>query len=320
MTSGLISIIIPVYNKISYLEETLSSVCNQSYPNLEILLIDDASTDGSLELLKKWSLKDPRIKLFPHAKNQGGNKCRNIGIEKASGEFTLIFDADDLLKVNCLENRLALFEEDTDGVLCSMGVFKEVIGDMGEKLNWNPHIEGALERFFKHDLPWTIMQPLWKTQKLKDVRGFDENFQRLQDVELHTRLLTKNLSIKVNPSKEPDCFYRVIEGRHSMDRTEFYSRWVSSAHLYFQKHKSLNKTSEKYLSGTIIETTSQLLNASKTNEITKKTARNLFYTLLDNTLKGKNRLLILLYFNIQNSSPIRVKGFKKLVHILSHGV
>tara|TARA_B100000795_G_scaffold36503_2_gene24032 strand:+ start:3773 stop:4735 length:963 start_codon:yes stop_codon:yes gene_type:complete len=315
----LVSIIIPVFNKASFLDETLTSVCGQTYASLEIILIDDASTDGSLSVLEKWKAKDSRIKLVLNAENLGGNKSRNIGISLATGKYTLLFDADDLLSASCIENRINQFEENSDVVISSMGVFNLSIGDVSSKLNWIPTDSNALIRFLRHDLPWTIMQPLWKTKTLQAHRGFDESFKRLQDVELHTRILSSGIRIKINSDQNPDCFYRIVEGRHSMDKSEFYTRWAQSASAYFQKFKSLPTVkAKKELSGTLIETASQLIMAKKNGQLSPLKTKELFKVLMENTSRSFSTIIVRIYFSFQNYIPIRIKGLKKLAHLLAH--
>lgn len=316
----LVSIIIPVFNKAAFLDETLTSVCYQTYSSLEIILIDDASTDDSLYIIEKWKAKDSRIKVVLNSKNLGGNKSRNIGISLASGKYTLLFDADDLLTSSCIEKRMSQFDEHTDVVISTMRVFNVSVGDVSSKFNWIPSENNALKRFLRHDLPWMTMQPLWKTETLQAHKGFDENFKRLQDVELHTRILSGGLRIKINSDKSPDCFYRIEEGRHSMDKTEFYTRWVQSASAYFHKFKNLSAIKAKReLSGTLIETASQLLTAKKSGQISPLKTKELFNLLLENTSNSYSIRIVKLYFFFQNSFPYRIKGLKKVAHMLAHG-
>ena len=89
-----ISVIVPVYNTGKYLDKCISSIVNQDYKNLQLILIDDGSSDNSLEILKKWELKDDRI-LILSEKHKGVSHARNIGIKKAEGEFIAFIDSDD---------------------------------------------------------------------------------------------------------------------------------------------------------------------------------------------------------------------------------
>ena len=97
-----ISIIVPVYNLEKYLPRCLNSVCNQTYKNLEIILVDDGSTDKSSDICDNWAKKDSRI-IVIHKKNGGVSSARNAGIKKATGEYIHFVDGDDWLELNCYE-------------------------------------------------------------------------------------------------------------------------------------------------------------------------------------------------------------------------
>lgn len=101
------SIVIPLYNKASFIENTLKSVLNQSFLNYEIIVINDGSTDESEEKVLKF--KDSRIQLF-NQKNQGASVARNLGIEKAKYDYIAFLDADDLWMENHLETLKNLIE------------------------------------------------------------------------------------------------------------------------------------------------------------------------------------------------------------------
>ena len=98
-----ISIIVPVYNSEKYLTRCLNSIINQTYKNLEIILIDDASTDKSKDIIKKYSSLDNRIKPIYSELNQGVSKTRNLGLKIFTGDYVFFVDADDSMKKNTLE-------------------------------------------------------------------------------------------------------------------------------------------------------------------------------------------------------------------------
>lgn len=93
----LLSVIVPVYNTIKYLERCVDSIRNQSYENIEILLVDDGSTDQSGSLCEKIALEEKRVRVF-HKENGGSSSARNIGIEHASGEYVAFVDSDDYIE------------------------------------------------------------------------------------------------------------------------------------------------------------------------------------------------------------------------------
>ncbi|HEL1654545.1 TPA: glycosyltransferase family 2 protein [Streptococcus suis] len=91
----LISVIVPVYNVEKYLSQCLESIINQTYKNIEILLINDASTDNSKQICQHYAQLDSRIKLFNKPENRGVSDSRNWGIENCVGEYIIFIDSDD---------------------------------------------------------------------------------------------------------------------------------------------------------------------------------------------------------------------------------
>lgn len=100
-----VSIIIPIYNKEKYLSRCLASIINQSYQNLEIICINDGSTDNSSDIVKEYQNKDKRIILIEQ-ENKGVGTARNKGIEISTGKYILFIDADDALEMNAVETYL----------------------------------------------------------------------------------------------------------------------------------------------------------------------------------------------------------------------
>ena len=100
--NDLISVIIPVYNVEKYLEKCVNSVINQTYSNIEIILVDDGSTDSSGKMCEELSKMDKRVKVF-HKKNGGLSDARNYGIDKAIGEYICFVDSDDFVTKDMCE-------------------------------------------------------------------------------------------------------------------------------------------------------------------------------------------------------------------------
>ncbi len=110
MKQPLISIIVPVYNTEQFIRETIESVQSQTYTNWELLMVDDASTDKSIEVINGFQQEDGRIKLIHHKYNQGVAKARNTGIEMAKGVFIAFLDADDLWAPTKLTQQLEFMQ------------------------------------------------------------------------------------------------------------------------------------------------------------------------------------------------------------------
>jgi len=100
--TDLVSIVVPVYNAEKYLPRCIESIINQSYKNLEVILVNDGSTDNSGRICDLYAKKDNRIKLI-HTENNGPAKARNIGINNSNGEFIFFIDADDFIESNAIE-------------------------------------------------------------------------------------------------------------------------------------------------------------------------------------------------------------------------
>lgn len=114
----MISVIIPVYQARPYLEKCVNSVINQSYVNLEILLLDDGSTDGSAEICDQLAKQDCRIKVI-HKKNTGVADTRNLGISLAKGDYISFVDSDDYIDICMYQNMMEIAEEyGCDVVMC----------------------------------------------------------------------------------------------------------------------------------------------------------------------------------------------------------
>ncbi len=106
-----ISVIMPCYNTEQYVEETLKSVLNQSFKDYEIICLNDGSTDGTLEILKRYQQSYPNIRVIS-SENHGSAYQRNTGVQCAQGKYIYYMDSDDLLKENCLETLYQYAEAD----------------------------------------------------------------------------------------------------------------------------------------------------------------------------------------------------------------
>lgn len=116
--NSLISVIVPIYNVEKYLDKCIGSIVNQTYINLEIILVDDGSPDNCPKLCDEWQKKDDRIKVI-HKTNGGVSKARNIGIKSSNGEFIAFIDADDWIEKNYFSEMIKYMDDDVDVVGCA---------------------------------------------------------------------------------------------------------------------------------------------------------------------------------------------------------
>ncbi len=105
-----VSIIIPAYNSEKYLKRCINSICNQTYKNIEIIIIDDGSTDDTFNICEEYAKRDDRIK-FIHKKNEGVSVARNRGIKSANGKYIMFVDSDDWIENNAVEICIKYMED-----------------------------------------------------------------------------------------------------------------------------------------------------------------------------------------------------------------
>jgi len=186
-----ISVVIPVFNKGFILNETLNSVLQQTFTNYEIIIVNDGSTDNSLELLSKF--KDPRIQIYSQ-ENKGAAAARNLGIEKSNGEFIAFLDADDYWFPNHLEELIKLSEQFPNcGSYCSRYQIKNT-----KKSVLNPTFKnissefiGIVENYFASNFPFKInitLNQMIPKKIVTEMGGFTEGVTNGQDLELWTKI------------------------------------------------------------------------------------------------------------------------------------
>lgn len=189
--NNLISVIMSVKNGEIFLDKSIQSILNQSYKNLEFLILDDCSTDESYEIIKNYGKKDKRIKFFRNDKNLGLTASLNILISKSKGSIIARQDADDISVSDRLEKQLKkLNDSDSDFVVSRakslqnnsyIPRFSYYLPDKFIMKYKNPFIHGTL---------------LIKKSVLISENGYDEKFYYAQDYELFKRLLQKNIKYK----------------------------------------------------------------------------------------------------------------------------
>ncbi|EPR74767.1 glycosyltransferase [Winogradskyella psychrotolerans RS-3] len=292
---GLVSIIIPTYNRISFLLKAVESCINQVYNNVEIIIIDDGSTDGTEEIVSALLKTDWKLHNIQYYRqtNAGASAARNYGLRLAKGEFIQFLDSDDLLFENKLENQIQFIKSNNlEGCSC--------YGYMGEDLEKPKDLEvigkpfdsinQLIDKLCNGVHVMQTSAPLWTKHMLLKSKGWDEHLGFGDDLEYHIRVLLKTKRFKF--LEEHLFFLRV----HQQDR-------LSDASL------SINAI----LSG--IETQKKIVRALKaehhwTSEINKGITKNC-RTLYVNLLNYKNAFVIKDYETwLINELKIESKPFK----------
>ena len=167
----IISIVIPVYNVESYISQCLDSIVNQSYRNLEIILIDDGSTDRSGEICDKYAAKDARI-IVKHQKNGGAANAKNAALKIASGDYLAFVDSDDYVEPDAYDYMISILEEYDADVI--QGSFRYIYKNKKEDYPaTDKNMEyGTIEYLKKYTENWTcalLWDKLYKRSLFQDI-------------------------------------------------------------------------------------------------------------------------------------------------------
>lgn len=186
MEKNLVSIIIPVYNSVTFIEETLKSIINQTYSNIEIICVDDCSTDQTVHRIKNYQKKDKRIHLLQLPYNSGISFAINSGVKKAKGRFIARIDADDIALPNRLEIQKQFLDQHPNVAI--VGSWIELFGNKNEIWHYrqsSDHIK-TLFLFRTNGFPHNSL--LIKREIFDDF-AYDSNYDGVEDTELWCRII-----------------------------------------------------------------------------------------------------------------------------------
>lgn len=171
MRDGVISVVVPVYNVEPYLKECLESIINQTYRGLEIILIDDGSTDKSGDICDEYGKKDERI-IVIHQSNHGSASAKNAGLRKSSGEYLAFVDSDDFLQEDAYEFMVKQLEEYCADIIqgCFRKVYQKFYRDVNKIVEMQILDASEFLELFTKD--WTcglLWDKLYKRDIFKDI-------------------------------------------------------------------------------------------------------------------------------------------------------
>lgn len=188
---GLVSVIIPLFNRETYIVKTIESVINQTHSNWECIIVDDHSTDDSFKIAKKFEKIDTRFKVKkrPVKKPKGANVCRNYGLSLARGEFIQWLDSDDLLHPRKFSTQVLELNQypDLSFTVCKTACF---IGSKNNVIRlWNANLisDNPGYDFLKRTIGFCINAPLWRRNCIIGKSPFDEKIKCWQDIEFHAK-------------------------------------------------------------------------------------------------------------------------------------
>lgn len=197
----LVSIIIPVYNREHLLVETLQSILFQSYTNWECIIVDDRSTDKTVEIIQKYCKIDCRFKFYsrPTYLKKGANNCRNYGFKISIGTYIQWFDSDDIMLPSMIEEKILKINLDnSDIVINRLGFFKNGISDYftDTRVSLTSPSENLPFEFFAGNFWFQTSQPIFRKSFLSlQKKIFNKNLKRNQETEFFVRLLIRNPKI-----------------------------------------------------------------------------------------------------------------------------
>lgn len=225
-----VSVIIPVYNSSKHIRECLDSVIKQTYKNLEIILVDDKSSDNSIEIIKSYN--DKRIKLIESKENLGAAESRNKGVKEATGNYICFIDSDDFWKLNKIEKQVR-FIKNKEFIYAGYSYYKK-----GRTHNVKVPKQIDYKESLKNTTIFTSTV-MFNMEKLNKEDILMPNIRRGQDQATWWKVLKKGIvAYGIN---EVLAFYRVGEKSLSSNKLKALKRtW------YILKREDLGKTKTLY--------------------------------------------------------------------------
>ena len=267
-SAPIVSIVIPVYNAQTFLQETLNTVSVQTFTQWETILVDDGSTDESPKICEEAAKTDPRFRVI-HKANEGVSTARNTGIEAAQGKYLMFVDADDLITPNCLEQ------------------FVEAAETYGTDL-----VLSGFERFWE-DWSTVYATPIYSVALIRDVRKFlmlyTESKTNMYGVSVWAKLFRTELIHKYHLRFDPEISYEE-DCAFITDCLKYFRTFAvlgESHYRYRQQQESLSKGYRKDTFRFLVngyDKRCALLKANGMDEYLPK-LKNIFFTVVKNTCK-----------------------------------
>jgi glycosyltransferase involved in cell wall biosynthesis len=221
-----VSVVIPAYNAMTYLPETVASVLQQTFSDFELIIVNDGSSDNIVEWVS--GLEDPRVKIISQ-ENRGVAAARNTGIAHAQGEYIAFLDADDLWEPTKLEKQTYCLDNNPPvGLVYTWTALIDQWGRPTRRV-WNPHIEGNVwEHIVVNDMISTGSSPMIRSKCFEAVGVFDPTLASCEDRDMWTRIAVHYPFALV---KEFLTFYR----RHAHNMTNQHQKIIQTLRQVIEK-------------------------------------------------------------------------------------
>lgn len=279
MKKPLVSIIIPTYNVENYIEIAIESALNQTYSNIEIIIIDDKSTDNTLNIIKKKYLNHPKIQIVEKDRNLGPSNSRNIGIEVSKGKYIALLDSDDYYRKDKIEKQVSFMEKNEDITLSS--TYLQCFNLQNNIIKF-PLKFSEIKDVQLIGCPIAHPALIVKSSFLKEKKiYYDEKLRYAEDYDFVTRIIEKGAKLETLP------------------QTLYYYRISGNQASFIIKDKKLNINKEQW-------------------EISKKIHYKIFQKLvnINNSLYNKNYIDYFLRhesINEFNEIPSYIDWVKKII-------
>lgn len=201
---NLVSVIVPVYNTEKYLERCIDSLLRQTYKNIEILIIDDGSTDNSPEICDRYSLLDDRVKVV-HKSNGGVSSARNAGLDIASGKYVAFVDSDDYVEETYIECLYSLIKDNSADLSICGYIYETENGTIINRTKGNEMLLNAYEALYMSFNNRGFQGFLWNKLFIKELIGklrFDVNISISEDTLFVLQYLLNCNRIVYNPTNQ----------------------------------------------------------------------------------------------------------------------
>ena len=239
-----VSVIIPTFRRPDTLDRAINSVLGQSYPNVEVIVVDDNNpdTDGRRKTEEKMSAfaDNPRVKYIKHEKNKNGSAARNTGAKASKGKYVAFLDDDDEFLPNKIESQVKRLESlPEDWGCCYSKYYTQIKGKLEKESPESTEGYIYMEALM-HKVSFAAGSNLMVRKSVFDeVGGFDESFQRSQDHELLTKIARK---YKVAYVSEPGLIVHVHNNLKQFDYEEIINRYITSFKPFIDELSNEQKT------------------------------------------------------------------------------